>query len=161
MGQYVFRGSLLVVQSGFKHVKHFHLTWKANTAQGRKVYMAQDSIWVPLGQSAHTPREMTVTGKGHLAGRGWVWKSRSWDHSNCRAAWHTAVWTPEHTSPWGEVNCETTELAINTTGEYFLLYFSPFDAEGITGWLDLGKTPCFWFVKSYYSSSIIKKTKWW
>ena len=54
-----------------------------------------------------------------------------------------------------------SELAINTTGECFLLYFSPFDAEGITGWLDLGKTSCFWFVKSYYSSSIIKKTKWW
>lgn len=95
IGQCVFKGSFLVVQSGLKHVKHFHLTWKANTAQGRKVYMAQESIWLPLGQSAHTPSEMMVTGKGHLAGRGWVWKSQSWDHSNCRAAWHTAVWTPE------------------------------------------------------------------
>ena len=51
--------------------------------------------YLPLSQSAHIPRERMVTGEGHLGGRKWVSKSRSWDHSNGRADWHTALWTPE------------------------------------------------------------------
>lgn len=64
MGQYVFKGSFLVVQSGLKRVKYFHLTWKANTAQCRKVYMVQESISLPFSQSAHGDRKGESGGEG-------------------------------------------------------------------------------------------------
>lgn len=157
MGQYVFKGSFLVVQSVLKHVKYFHLTWEANTACCREVCMVQESIypWVNL----HTSRV-----------KGW-WQERgaSGGGSECLRAeagtTHTAELTDTQRcgplSDAGGVNCEIPESAINTTGKCLLLSFSPFDSEGITGWLGLGKASCSWFIKSYYSSSIIRKIKWW